>query len=81
MLSVSWGLKVLSPVESPAKTRVAAAVVLLTTAPVLLQTMALLLVAVLESVAPVAAAANVKSRSVEAEVEPVVSEPLRMLPR
>ena len=77
-LSVSWGLKVLSPVEVPVSVNVLAATVPWAIAPVLLHTMALALETVLESTAPVPE--MVKSRSVEAEFEPKFKLPTRLLP-
>ena len=77
-LSVSWGLKVLSPREVPVRVRVLAAAVPSAMAPELLQMTALLLDAVLESTAP--APAMVKRRSVVAEFEPRFRLPTRLLP-
>ena len=72
-------MKVLSPVEVPVRVSVlAAAAPPCTMAPVLLQTMALALEAVLESTAP--APAMVKRRSVVAEFEPRLRLPTRLLP-
>ena len=77
-LSVSWGLKVLSPVEVPVRVNVRAATVPWAIAPELLQIIALALEAVLEITAP--APEIVKSRSVEAEFEPKFKLPTRLLP-